>query len=114
MLGGNYPTPIHLQADLVSGTRGRSIGLGLTMHTGDASIENPARVLSRVLVITGILFPDGGIRYIVPQEFFRIECHILAGPFDLGDHLPISPIMLALYHPGKEFIITLAGFFELV
>ncbi|OPY43115.1 MAG: hypothetical protein A4E40_00210 [Methanoregulaceae archaeon PtaU1.Bin059] len=48
------------------------------------------------------------------QYLVRVKCYIFAGPVNLGDHFPVSPILLVLDHPCKKIIITLAGFFQFV
>lgn len=45
------------------------------------------------------------------HDLFRVKRYKIAGPVDLGNHLPVPIIPLTLYHAVKQVIITLSGFF---
>ena len=51
---------------------------------------------------------------VVLQDLVRVKGYELAGLINLGDHLPITVILLASDHPGKQFIVALPGFLEVV
>ena len=58
-----------------------------------------------------LLLPGASV---VLQDIVRVEGYELAGLINLGDHLPVPVILLAPDHPGKQFIVTLPGFLEVV